>query len=91
MLSGIDRARTATDIGPPEPFPLTEPVFQAIARRLGQPVGIKRCRSLLRRLVIAGVILPAGSYRQKYRNQAGGSGFQVRLYRLVVRVRSLRS
>jgi hypothetical protein len=33
----------------PEPFPLTEQTFQAVASRLGRPVGIKRSRLLRRR------------------------------------------
>jgi hypothetical protein len=72
----------------PEPFPLTEQAIQAVAGRLGRPVGIKRSRMLRRRLLAAGVIRSGGgSYRQPYRNQAGGSGFRVRLYRLVAEVR----
>jgi hypothetical protein len=71
----------------PEPFPLTEQTFQAVASRLGRPVGIKRSRALRRRLVAAGVIRDGGSYRQPYRNRAGGSGFRVRLYRLGVTLR----
>jgi hypothetical protein len=71
----------------PEPFPLTEEAFQAVAGRLGREVGIKRCRLLRRRLVAAGVLEGAGSYRQPYRKQAGGSGFRVRLYRLAVAIR----
>jgi hypothetical protein len=64
-------------------FPLTEATFQAIARRLGRPVGIKRSRALVRRLLAAGVLESAGSYRQHYYNRAGAGGFRVGLYRLV--------
>lgn len=73
--------------GAPEPFPLTEQTFQAVADRLGYRIGIKKARALRRRIVETGVLEGWGSYRQPYRNQAGGSGFRVRLYRLGVEVR----
>ena len=60
-------------------FPLTEPTFQAVALRLGTHVGIKRSRTLIRRLRAAHVIDPAGSYSQKF-----GSRYRVKLYRLSV-------
>jgi hypothetical protein len=50
-------------------------------------VGIKRSGALRLRLVVAGMIRDGGSYRQPYRNRAGGSGFRVRLYRLGVALR----
>lgn len=68
----------------PERFPLTEAAFQAIARKLGRQVGIKRSRRLLRRLTTAGIIKDSGSYRQKYRNAASSGGYRVTLYRLAV-------
>lgn len=40
----------------PERFPLTEQVFQAVARRLGYVVGQKRCRVMVKRLRAVGVI-----------------------------------
>lgn len=66
--------------GAPKPFPLTEQTFQAVASRLGYRVGIKKSRALRRGLVETGVLESGGSYRQPYRNQAGGSGFRVRLF-----------
>jgi len=69
-------------------FPLTEATFQAVAGRLGQAVGIKRSRALLRRLRDGGVLEESGSYRQPYRNREGAAGFRVRLYRLAVAVRA---
>jgi hypothetical protein len=74
------RAAAAGETAPPIAFPLTEATFQAIARRRGRAVGIKRIRALLRRLVVVGVIEPTGSYRQAYRNSAGSSGYRVVLY-----------
>jgi hypothetical protein len=70
----------------PERFPLTEATFQAVARKLGHQVGIKRSRALLRRLRGEGVLDDAGSYPQPYRNRGGAGGFRVRLYRLAVAV-----
>jgi hypothetical protein len=70
------RAASVRPEAAPAPFPLNEQTFQAVASRLGRPVGIKRSRSLRRRLVEAGVIRDGGSYRQPYRNRAGGSGFR---------------
>ncbi len=75
-------AREASVSGrPPAPFPLTEPTFQAVGRKLGHAIGIKRSRSLLRRLVAAEVLERSGSYRQPYR-KLGSSGYRVTLYRL---------
>src|SRR5262249_12668915 len=48
-------------------FPISEAVFQAIADRLGERLGIKRCPGLIRRLQSEGVLLRAGHYRQPYR------------------------
>ena len=70
-------------------FPLTEFAFQAVARKLGAEVGIKRIRRLIRRLVHAGVLMPAGSFRQAYRTR-GISGFKVALYRVLVLLALLR-
>jgi hypothetical protein len=81
-------ARRAQPHQSPRAFPLTERTFQAVAGRLGHRVGIKRCRRLVRRLLAAGVLEAAGSYRQRYRNQGGSSGFRVKLYRLAVAARS---
>jgi hypothetical protein len=64
----------------PERFPLTEQAAQAVARRLGHPIGQKRARALVGRLEAAGVIVRAGSYRQAYRSSAVRSGFRVVLY-----------
>jgi hypothetical protein len=60
-------------------FPLTEATFQAIARKLGRTVGIKRSRRLLQRLAAAALLLPAGSYRQPHTRHGGG--YRVRLHR----------
>jgi hypothetical protein len=76
------RAISVRPSTPRDLFPLTEATFQAIARRLGYRVGIKRSRQLLRRLTAAGVIASSGSYRQRYRNGPGSTGFRVTLYRL---------
>jgi hypothetical protein len=81
------RAASVRPGRPPGPFPLTEQTFQTVASRLGHPVGIKRSRTLRRRLLAVGVIRSGGSYRQPYRNRAGASGFRVRLYRLGVELR----
>ena len=88
VLRHLLGARAAAFPSTVKTFPLTEPTFQAVARRLGRPVGIKRSRALVRRLVDTRVIETAGSYRQRYRNQGGNGGFRVRLYRLVAAVRS---
>jgi hypothetical protein len=74
----------------PERFPLTEQAFQAVARKLGYRVGQKRCRTMIRRLLGAGVIGGAGQYRQPYRNSGVRSGFCVPLYKLGRRLRALR-
>ncbi len=71
---------------PPERFPLTEPTFTAIARKLGPTVGIKRARILLRRLRAANVLQPDGSYVRNH-----GHRYRVALYRLVGGLASLRS
>jgi hypothetical protein len=68
----------------PDIFPLTEELFQKVARKLGHPLGIKRIRGLLRELRQAGVLEPAGSYRQLYRNAPGDGAFRVPLFRLAV-------
>jgi hypothetical protein len=69
--------------GDPQPFPLTEGAFQAVAARLGHGnAGIKRCRAMIRRLRAEGILEDAGSYRQAYRNTASPSGYRVGLYRL---------
>ena len=81
------RAASVSPGRAPNPFPLAEGVFQAVAGRLGYRVGIKKARALRGRLEKTGVLESGGSYRQPYRNQAGGSGFRVRLYRLGVDVR----
>lgn len=74
----------------PTRFPLTERTFQAVARRLGHTVGIKRCRAMLRRLRAAKVLAPAGSYRTRYTSTAAPSGWCVRLVRLAVPFAPLR-
>jgi hypothetical protein len=82
------RALAVAPAAPPDEFPLTEQVFQAVARKLGREVGIKRVRLILRRLIAAGVLEPAGSYRQAYRTR-GMSGFRVRLLRVAVSVQRI--
>lgn len=67
---------------PPERFPLTAFTMQAVARRLGYEIGEKRCRAMTRRLVEAGIVVEAGSYRQQYRLRAGCGSYRVRLLRL---------
>jgi hypothetical protein len=74
----------------PERFPLTEGAFQAVARRLGYAVGGKRCRRMIKRLRVAGVVGRAGQYRQPYRNSAVRSGFCVTLHKLGARLRVAR-
>ena len=64
VLRHLLGARAA--VGAPERFPLTERAIQALARKLGHEVGQKRCRSLRRRLVAAGVLPASGHYRQPY-------------------------
>jgi hypothetical protein len=83
------RAASFTTGEMPATFPLTEATFQAVALRLGANVGIKRSRSLLRRLRAAGVLCDAGSYRQPYTRQ-GSSGYRVSLFRLGALVAALR-
>ena len=80
------RKLTGND-GAGDRFPLTEATFQAIARKLGHTIGIKRSRSIIRRLIAAKVIDPSGSYRQQYRRREGSTGYRVALYRLAVAVR----
>jgi hypothetical protein len=64
-------------------FPLTEHTFQAVARKLGAPIGIKRIRGLLHHLVLTSVLVVAGSYRQAYR-VGRVAGFRVTLYRALI-------
>ena len=78
-------ARAALTPEAPAEFPLTEHAFQAVARRLGHPVGIKRARRLRRRLLTLGVLEDAGSYRQVYRSTGGATGYRVPLFRAAVR------
>ena len=66
----------------PERFPLAEQAFQAVALRLGYVVGQKRCRRMVKRLRVAGVVGRCGHYRQPYRNSGTRSGFRVILYKL---------
>ncbi len=84
------RATAAQPNTPRESFPLVEEMFAAIARKLigTNRFGIKRSRTLIRRLRAAGIIEDAGSYRQYYARR-GVSGFRVRLYRLGVEIRAL--
>lgn len=70
-------------------FPLTEATFQAVARKLGHKVGIKRSRALIRRMNVSGVLERSGSYRQPYRT-LGVSGYRVALFKLVAPVAPLR-
>ena len=93
VVRHLDAARRAavTTGHPPDSFPLTEAVFQAVALKLDHRVGIKRIRKLLRRLISQEVLTPAGSYRQVYRNGEGNSGYRVRLYTLTVAVLAARS
>jgi hypothetical protein len=67
---------------PPERFPCVAFCFQAVAAKIGKPVGQKRARALVRRLIDADIIEVAGQYRQPYRNTGTRSGFQVTLYRV---------
>jgi hypothetical protein len=78
VLRHLLGARSAITATPGDRFPLTEATFQAVARKLGHEIGIKRSRAVLHRLVQVDVILPSGSYRQAYRRQ-GVSGFRVKL------------
>jgi hypothetical protein len=71
----------------PERFPLTEQAFQVVARRFGYVVGQKRCRHLVKRLLLPGVVERCGHYRQPYRDSPVRSGFRVRLYKLGHRLR----
>lgn len=59
-------------------FPLTEHAAQALARKLGTPIGQKRARSVPKLLSEARVIEEAGSYRQRR-----GTRYRVALWRLV--------
>jgi hypothetical protein len=87
VLRHLLGARASLELGAPLRFPLTEPVIRTIARQLGHHVGIKRARTMRRRLRAAHVIEDAGSYRQPYRNTGGATGYKVMLYRLGDRVR----
>jgi hypothetical protein len=73
------RAASVAPERPRETFPLTEATFQAVALRLGTRVGIKRSRTLIRRLRAAHIVDEAGSYAQRF-----GSRYRVKLYRLSV-------
>lgn len=73
----------------PNRFPLTGLAFQAVARKLGRAVGMKRSLALIRRLADHRVLERSGSYRQAYRT-LGVSGYRVALYRLGAAVASLR-
>jgi hypothetical protein len=69
--------------GAADTFPLTDAGIQRVAGRLGDQVGIKRCREMRRRLIAAGIIEAVGSYRRAYSLRVP-SGFRVLLYRLAV-------
>jgi hypothetical protein len=75
----------------PAPFPLTEEAFQRVAGKLGHAVGIKRSRTIIRRLLATGVITTAGSYRQMYQNTDTRSGFRVTLFSLGAKIARRRS
>jgi hypothetical protein len=87
LLRALRRARerAVAPRQPPDEFPLTEDALQAIAHKLGQTLADKRARRIIHRLIDAGVLTPAGSYRQRYRI-TGPSGYRVRLFRIGVRI-----
>lgn len=73
----------------PARFPLTGLTFQAVARKLGRRVGMKRSLALIRRLADDRVLERSGSYRQPYRTR-GASGYRVTLYKLAAVVAPLK-
>jgi hypothetical protein len=64
-----------------ERFPLTAGWIWRVSRRLGHPVGIKRAYRIQHALIDAGIIEPAGAYKQ--RRFGVYTGFKVTLYRPV--------
>jgi hypothetical protein len=64
--------------------PLTEQFVLWVARRLRLPVGRNGARRVVRRLKTAGVVAPAGSYRQSY--GVLPRGFRVPCFRVTVAV-----
>jgi hypothetical protein len=68
VLRHLLGARPAT----PERFPLTEQVFQAVARKLGYLVGQKRCRTMIRRLRETRVVAGAGHYGSRTGTRPSG-------------------
>jgi hypothetical protein len=72
-------------------FSLEEDAFQAVARRLGHNISDKRCRAVIRRLIEADVLHPAGSYRQKYTNTGTRDRYRVKVYKLTAIFQGVRS
>ena len=64
----------------PDKFPFTGHAIQAVARKRGHEVGVKRCYEMKRRLVDAAVIEASGSYRQPYTNNAAFTGYRVEVF-----------
>jgi hypothetical protein len=83
ILRHTEAARQA--LGAPDEFPFTPEFMQAVARKLGVKVGIKRAYTLRRRLTAAEVIREHGSYRPAYSNTGGDGKHRVTLYKLAVR------
>jgi hypothetical protein len=73
-------ARARLGIAPDTHFPATEQTLQAVAAKIGFKVSIKRCRAMRRALVAAGVVRPAGSYRQNYSRGPAFKGWRVALF-----------
>ena len=71
-------------------LPFAGGFVQRVSRMLGQAVGEHKALRIVRRLTEAGVLSPAGSYRQAY-NTRQPSGFRVRLFRLRTLLRNTKS
>jgi hypothetical protein len=85
------RAEATHPGAPPFSFPLTEFAFCAVARKLGEPVGTKRARALIRRGIACGLLADSGSFRSRYKRSGDGGGHRVRLFTLGCRIVGLRS
>ena len=69
-------------LGSDRDAPFVAAMIRAVARKLGHTIGTKRANRLRQRLIDAGVLVDAGSYRQRYTLGPVFRGFRVSLYRV---------
>jgi hypothetical protein len=79
-LEGLRHALGARPAETRALFPFTAGFLQAVLRRLGHNVGLKRCYEMVHRLADAEAISPEASYREAYRDRPGGGTHLVVLW-----------